>query len=98
MEITDPTVTPPIAVRKPSPEYPAVARRVQMEGVVEVKALIDENGNVAQVTLVRSSRPGYQFEVAAERSVRARKYRPATKDGVPVRVWLPIVVNFKLAE
>jgi hypothetical protein len=38
------------------------------------------------------------FEDAAARWVRTRVYRPATKQGVPVRVWLPIVVEFRLPD
>jgi hypothetical protein len=26
----------------------------------------------------------------------SRRYRPATKDGVPVRIWIRIRVNFRL--
>ena len=69
-----------------------------MDGVVELKALIDENGNVVEHVLVRSTRPNFRFENEAERHVRGRRYRPARKDGVAVRVWLPIVVNFKAAR
>jgi len=98
VEITDPTVTPPVLTRQPAVSYPEVARQSRVEGVVELKALVDENGSVVQVTVVRSSRPGYRFEAEAERHTRARKYRPATKGGVAVRVWLPIVVNFKNAR
>jgi outer membrane biosynthesis protein TonB len=35
------------------------------------------------------------FEDAALAHVRSRKYRPATKDGAPVRVWVSIIVEFK---
>jgi protein TonB len=95
VDVNDPTVTPPVLVRQPAVTYPELARVARVEGVVELRALVDENGSVVQVTLVKSSRPGYRFEAEAERLTRLRKYRPATKGGVPVRTWLPIVVNFK---
>jgi protein TonB len=95
VDVNDPTVTPPVLVRQPAVVYPDIARQSRVEGVVELKALVDENGRVVEVTVVRSSRPGYRFEAEAERHTRARRYRPATKGGVAVRVWLSIVVNFK---
>ena len=91
-------MTPPVLVRQITVVYPDIARQARVEGVVELKALVDENGQVAEVKVVRSSRPGYRFEAEAERTTRARRYRPATKGGVAVRVWLPIVVNFKSAR
>jgi hypothetical protein len=36
------------------------------------------------------------FEAAAIRQVMSRRYRPATKDGVSVRIWIRIRVNFRL--
>jgi len=95
VEGNDPTVTLPVIVREPAVSYPEIARQARVEGVVELMALVDENGAVAQVTLVRCSRPGYRFEAEAERHTRGRRYRPATKGGVAVRVWLPIIVNFR---
>jgi protein TonB len=94
VDVNDPTVRPPVLVRQPAVAYPEMARQGRVEGEVELKALVDENGNVLQVTLVRTTRPGYRFEAEAERHIRARRYRPATKDGVAVRVWLPIIVKF----
>ena len=98
VDVNDPAVTPPALLRQPALVYPELARLARVEGVVEVKALIDENGNVIEHVLVRNTRPNFRFENEAERHVRGRRYRPARKDGVPVRVWLPIVVNFKLAR
>jgi protein TonB len=98
VDLGDPAVIPPVLLRKPADEYPGPARQARVEGVVELRALVDENGAVVDVEVVRSSRRGYRFETAAERQARGRRYRPATKNDVPVRVWLPIVVNFKIAR
>jgi TonB family protein len=98
VDVNDPTVTRPVLLRQPALVYPDLARQARVEGVVELKVLIDENGNVVEQVLVRSTRPNFRFESEAERHVRGRRYRPARKDGVAVRVWMPIVVNFKLAR
>jgi TonB family protein len=94
VDFADPRLTPPVILRKRMPEYPEIARLVRASGVVELRALVDESGRVVDVTIVRSTRPGVRFEEAAARAVRGWLYRPATKDGVPVRVWVPVEVRF----
>jgi hypothetical protein len=36
------------------------------------------------------------FNEAAIENVKKRRYRAATKDGVPVKVWIPVKVSFRL--
>jgi hypothetical protein len=59
---------------------------------------VDETGRVTEIALVRSSAPGLGFEDAAMRQLHSRVYRPATKQGVPVKVRLPITVEFRLPQ
>jgi serine/threonine-protein kinase len=94
VDIGDPGVTPPVPIREPKAFFPPIAKAARATGLVELRILVDENGNVADVSLVSCTRPGVQFELEAERAARRRKYRPATKGGVPVRVWVPIRVPF----
>jgi TonB family protein len=94
VDFADPRLMPPVVVRKRTPEYPEIARFARASGVVELLALVDENGRVVDVTIVRSTRPGVRFEEAAARATRGWLYRPGTKDGVPVRVWVPVEVRF----
>jgi TonB family protein len=95
-ETGDPSVRPPVLVSQPKVRYPAIAIATHAEGVVELHAVVDESGNVAEVKLIRTTRKGVGFEGAAEESARGRKYRPATKDGVPVKTQVRIVVNFTI--
>jgi protein TonB len=64
--------------------------------VVEVNALIDEKGNVTDVQLVQGLEGRSGLNEAAIENVKKYRYRPATKDGVPVKVWLPVRVKFQL--
>jgi protein TonB len=91
----DPTVTHPVPTDRTRPRYPALALERGIEGTVELKVLVDETGAVAEVVVVRASPRGMGFEDAAANWMRKRVYRPAMKQGVPVRVWLPIVVEFR---
>ena len=71
------------------------ARERRLSGTVWLNALVDETGAVVEVSLVRASPPGLDFEGAATRWLRTRVYRPATTQGVPVRVWVPVMVEFR---
>ena len=88
-------LTPPAILGSTPPVYPALAKARKIEGVVEVSALVDETGRVAEANIVRVNPKRLGFEEAALAHVRSRKYRPATRDGAPVRVWVSIVVEFK---
>jgi TonB family protein len=65
---------------------------------VELTALVDEKGNVADVAIVTPAGGRAGLNEAATESVKRRKYRPATKDGVPVRVWIQVRVRFELPK
>jgi len=95
VDVNDPALSPPMVVDQTPLRYPPIAQQRLIEGTVELRVLIDEKGVVRQVTLVRVSPRGAGFEGEAARHAKTRRYRPATKGGVPVRVWLPIVVNFR---
>ena len=96
VETADPGLRPPILISQPKVRYPAIAIATHAEGIVELHAVVDETGSVAEVKLIRTTRKGVGFEGAAEESARGRKYRPATKDGVPVKTQVRIVVNFTI--
>jgi len=94
--LTDPEVTPPVLRSEPNVLYPPLARELRAEGRVVVEALIDENGRVAEARVVTPSGLRVGFEDAALRRVQGRRYAPATKRGVPVKVRINIQVNFTL--
>jgi protein TonB len=97
VDLNDPALKPPVLVaRTVRPPYPQVALARGLSGTVVLNALVDERGRVVEIALVKTSAPGLGFEDAAMRYVHSRVYRPATKRGVPVRVRVPIVVEFQL--
>jgi TonB family protein len=76
-------VQPPAIVSQEIPPPPDVLRRVlrgKREGAVEVT--IDEQGAVASVEVVTPSHTLYDHLVVA--AARTWKYRPATRNGVPI--------------
>jgi TonB family protein len=85
----------PVATSRTAPTYPRLALRLRREGRVTLRLLVDENGVVADATPLESS-SGVDFESAAVDAARQWRYRPARKDGVPVKVWITEVVEFRL--
>ena len=99
VDVNAPGVTPPVLVsRTRRSPYPPLALARGVSGTVWLNALVDETGRVSEIALVGTSAPGLGFEDAAMTQVHSRLYRPATKGGVPVRVRLPIKVEFEIAE
>jgi TonB family protein len=95
VDVDDPAVIPPVLLDQDPLRYPPIALQRQLEGTVELKVLVDERGVVRQVTMVAVSPGGVGFEREAIRHARTRRYRPAKKGNVPVKVWVPLVVNFR---
>ncbi len=89
-------VTPPQLVSFPKPEYPPMARNLRVEGIVVVAVLVDENGQVQDARVEESVRQKVGLNEAALKAARAARYRPATKDGVRVKMWTRLRVPFKL--
>ena len=65
-----------------------------IEGVVNLKLLIDSDGTVAKVDII--SDPGDGLGEAAVRVVREYRFTPAKVSGVAVATSLPFKVVFEL--
>ena len=83
--IDDEGVAPPVAIDQQMPAIPpamaVLIKRRQASGLVDL--LIDETGRVLEATIRQSLNAS--FDAMIVQSARRWKYRPATKDGVPVR-------------
>jgi protein TonB len=88
----------PRQIRTAAPVYPGPARNVGKEGSIMINVLISETGDVIQTAVVGGDKGSLGFEKAAENAVRKWKFSPAEKDGVPVRVWKPVTIHFKLKK
>ncbi len=89
---------PPTLLKRVDPKYPLQAFNMGISGAVTVNALISETGDVLRTEILKGIKGGYGFEKSAETAVRQWKFRPAEKDGVPVRVWKAIDINFKMSQ
>jgi TonB family protein len=72
---------PPVMVQAVRPEYPDIARKLGADGVVRLKALILETGEVGKVQILESASP--ILVDAAITALKKSQFMPATKDGEP---------------
>jgi len=96
VDVNDAGVIAPVALNKPSFTYPPIALRQRIEGKVDLTVLVDERGGVADARVVSGAGGKAGLNEAASEYVRRWKFRPATKEGVPVRTWTPVSVVFML--
>ncbi|MEO8504273.1 MAG: TonB family protein [Acidobacteriota bacterium] len=88
-----PGVVPPSLVSRPQPSYPAIAKQMRVEGDVIVEVLVDETGAIRDSRVVKSVP---QLDSAALSAARSAKFRPATKDGVRVKMLFRLNFPFRL--
>ncbi|MCJ7753717.1 MAG: energy transducer TonB, partial [Thermoanaerobaculales bacterium] len=91
-----PGVIPPEAIQQDRPEYPRTAERMKRPGLVEAEALVGIDGRVEDLRIVSVDPRGMGFEEATEVALKKWRYRPATKLGVKVRMWVTIRVPFTI--
>ncbi|MGA2148474.1 MAG: energy transducer TonB [Bryobacteraceae bacterium] len=78
---------------KPPIEYPPVAKQLKIEGMVEVEAVVAEDGSVEQVNIVSGNPVLTKAAVAA---VKKWKFNPIKADGKPTKALAPLSLSFKL--
>jgi TonB family protein len=89
-------LTPPRVTRRGNATYPQVARMQKIEGTVITSVLVSETGQVLQVRILRGVNRPVGLNEAAEQAMRRSTFAPAMKDGVRVRSWVTVPVEFKL--
>ncbi|NLI14979.1 MAG: energy transducer TonB [candidate division Zixibacteria bacterium] len=86
----------PSPIEQVTPVYPEMARQAQVEGVVWVKSLVDKDGRVRDVIIVKPSGANAGFEEAAIEAARKTIWKPAISNGQPVAVWVSYKIEFVL--
>jgi periplasmic protein TonB len=79
------------------PVYPGEERRAGREGRVTVRVLIGTDGRVKQVERVSAASDAF-FEATRTRALAKWRFRPATRDGIPVEAWRTMSVRFELND
>lgn len=86
--------TRPVRLNSPTPRYTEAARANSIQGSVTLRALVDENGNVSAVRVIRGLPDGLNEQAIA--AARLTKFKPAMKDGKPVAYWVVLEMSFTI--
>jgi len=89
-------VSAPVLIHSVDPEYTETARKNKVEGNVLLNIWVDSNGNPNHIHVIRGLGAG--LDEKALEAVRQYRFKPAMKDGKPVRVELNLDLNFTLPK
>jgi len=81
-------------VEIPDAIYPAAARGTGKEPSVLLAVLVDEHGRAAEVRVKEGDSSGLGFDEAAVAAAWRARFLPATRNGVPVRSWSELMIEF----
>ena len=87
-------VTAPVPVYKPEPVYSEMARAAKLQGEVVLSLVIGVDGTASNIQVIHAL--GLGLDEQAIDTVSQWRFKPGTKDGVPVPVQAAISVNFRL--
>ena len=85
----------PALVHRVDPVYPAVAISARLEGAVILEAVVDREGHVESLRVLRSQGV---LDRAALEAVRQWRYSPVLLNGRPEKFILTVVVSFRLED
>jgi len=84
----------PVLVSHPPIRYPAEMQALRIDGTVEVEAALDTTGHVESASAHIVQSPNHAFDAEALRVVRGSVYRPARRQGRPVRAVIRQALGF----
>ena len=92
--VVRPHISPPLLLKHKEPEYSEIARHAHVEGTDVIGGVVDEQGVLTQIHIVRPI--GVGLDDQAVKGVSQWHFEPAKRDGKPVPVLIDIEVNFRL--
>jgi TonB family protein len=87
-------ITEPRKIKHVPPRFPPDAQRQRMQGVIVLETVIDRDGKVGSIRILRSA--GDQLDRAAVDAVRQWEFTPTKLYGVPVPVAMTVTVSFSI--
>ena len=86
-------IRPPQKVTHVNPVYPAIAANARIQGNVKLQAVIDAEGRVSNITVIKSITV---LDRAAIEAVQQWRYQPTFLNGRAVPVIMTVEVEFRL--
>jgi len=85
----------PVALFRARPVYPSGAMSKNITGNVKFRFLVDRNGIVKIVEIIKADPEGI-FEEATLKAVKQWRFQPAKVKGVAVACWAQSAINYEL--
>jgi TonB family protein len=89
-------VTNPVDLKKVEPKYTSEAMRAKITGEVELEVVIEANGTVGDMRVVKSLDRTFGLDEEAKKAAKQWLFRPATFQGKPVPIVVRLVLEFRL--
>ncbi|WP_242148201.1 TonB family protein [Sphingomonas sp. BAUL-RG-20F-R05-02] len=94
--LTTPTIDPRYA-NLFQPVFPPDEQRAGRSGRVVVRVLVGVDGRVKDIARVSATSDSF-YDVTRKRALDKWRFKPATRDSIPVEAWREVAVSFVLAE
>jgi protein TonB len=89
-------VLTPKLLTEVKPQYTAQAMRAKIQGTVLLQCVVQPDGTVANITIVRSLDSAFGLDQEAVKAARQWRFAPGTRLGQPVAVQVTIEIAFTL--
>jgi periplasmic protein TonB len=89
-------IMPPRAIHAVKPAYTVEAMRARIQGEVQVLAIVRADGTVTDLRVSRSLDSVFGLDEEALKAARQWRFKPATRFGQPVAVYITIGVGFTM--
>lgn len=89
-------ITQPSLVHQVRPGYTTDALHARAQGIVTVEAIVNVDGSVGDVRVLRSFDPSFGLDVEAVRAVRQWRFRAGTRQGRVIPMIVTIELKFSL--
>lgn len=84
----------PVAIFSPEPVFSDEARKAKQQGIVTLILVVEKDGHTSDIRVRQSL--GMGLDEKAIEAVSRWRFRPATRNGVPVATQIAVEVNFRL--
>jgi periplasmic protein TonB len=89
-------VETPRLLREVKPQYTAQAMRAKIQGEVLLECIVQPDGSIGNIRVVRSLDSAFGLDQEAIKAARQWRFQPGTKEGRPVPVLVTIAIAFTL--
>jgi periplasmic protein TonB len=89
-------VSAPVVIRQINPEYTPEALAAGIQGVVALETVVQPDGNVRDVKIVKSLDDVLGLDRQAVNAAKEWRFKPGTKDGKAVAVSVTLEMRFTL--